>query len=232
MEIDVSFDFRTDAAGDPDATSPTLLRYHELLWSKPLPSGRDFRLTPDKRAPFALLHESELGRFRLTSDSVLPTLTRRPDMAAIVNRLPAADIDALNTVTYTIGGMVLWPGNQVDGRWTINQARGCTSSIADRFDLTLECVRRYYKGDAEHPLAAVFSRYRDFFDLFETFAGYVDFWLLDDLVHPDGSVKLFPPSEIFTGSPVPRNIDEYLAFCEHTVEFVSARNRRIYLLGL
>jgi hypothetical protein len=32
--IDITFDFRTDATGenpDPDASSPTLLRYHHLL---------------------------------------------------------------------------------------------------------------------------------------------------------------------------------------------------------
>jgi hypothetical protein len=45
MAIDITFDFRTDATGknpDPDASSPTLLRYHRLLWSKPLPSSRHF----------------------------------------------------------------------------------------------------------------------------------------------------------------------------------------------
>jgi hypothetical protein len=183
VTIDITFDFRTDATGmnpDPDASSPTLLRYHHLLWSKPLPSGKQFELAPRSQKPYALLHDSELGKFLLTSDSVLATFTRRPDMQAIIGQLPPADIVALNTITYTIGGMVLWPGNQIDGKWAINQARGCTGSIADRFDLTVECVRRHYQGDTTHPLADSFGRYRDFFDLFGSFAGYVDFWLLDD----------------------------------------------------
>jgi hypothetical protein len=107
---------------------------------QPLPSGRHFQLTSRSQKPNALLHDSDLGRFRLTTDSVLATFTRRPDMQAILGQLPPAGIDALNTITYTIGGMVLWPGNQIDGKWTINQARGCTSRIADRFDLTVECV--------------------------------------------------------------------------------------------
>jgi hypothetical protein len=114
-----------------------------------------------------------LGTFLLTSDAVLATFTRRPDMQVIIGQLPPADIDALNTITYTIGGMVLWPGNQIDGKWTINQARGCTGRIADRFDLTVECVRRHYEGDTTHPLADAFGRYRDFFDLFGSFAGSV-----------------------------------------------------------
>lgn len=65
-----------------------------------------------------------------------------------------------------------------------------------------------------------------------SFAGYVDFWLLDDLVDPDGAVKLFLPSENFTLSAVPRNLADYLAFCERTIEFVTARNERIRQLGL
>lgn len=233
MAIDITFDFRTDAAGaDPDASSPTLLRFHHLLWSKPLPSGRHFQLTPRTQKPYALVHESDLGRFLLTSDSVLATFTRRPDMQAIIGHLRAADIDGLRTITYTIGGMVLWPGNQINGKWTINQARGCTGRIADRFDLTLECIRRHYEGDAKHPLGDVFGRYLDFFDLFGNFAGYVDFWLLDDLVDTDGGVKLFLPSEDFTVPAVPRNLPDYLSFCERTVEFVTARNARIHRLAL
>jgi hypothetical protein len=42
--VDIAFDFRTDTppGADPDAASPTLKRYHRLLWSKPLPSGEVF----------------------------------------------------------------------------------------------------------------------------------------------------------------------------------------------
>ena len=76
-------------------------------------------------------------------------------------------------------------------------ARGCAGRIADRFDLTVECVCRHYECDTTHPLADAFGRYRDFFDLFGGFAGYVDFWILDDLVDADGGVKLFVPSENF-----------------------------------
>lgn len=233
MAIDITFDFRTDSGGkDPDSHSPTLLRYHKLLWSKPLPSGQAFELTPSSRKPYSLLHNSGLGAFYLTSDSVLATFTRRRDMQTIISQIPPADIVALNTITYTIGGMVLWPGNQIDGKWTINQARGCTGRIADRFDLTVECIRRHYLGDTTHPLATTFNRYRDFFDLFGSFAGYVRFWLLEDLVDTDGGVKLFLPSQDFSLPPVPQNLTDYLTFCDRTVAFVVARNQRISRLGL
>lgn len=233
MAIDITFDFRTDSAGkDPDSYSPTLLRYHQLLWSKPLPSGEQFQLTPRTRKPYVLLHNSSLGDFYLTSDSVLPTFTRRPDMQAIIRQIPPADVIALDTITYTIGGMILWPANQIDRKWTINQARGCTARIADRFDLTVECIRRHYEGDTAHPLADAFKRYSDFFDLFSSFVGYVDFWLLDDLVDTDGGVKFFLPSEDFTLPSIPRSLVDYLAFCERTIEFLMARNERIHHLRL
>jgi hypothetical protein len=233
--IDITFDMRTDAEGrDPDASSPTLLRYHQTLWSKPLPSGRPFSLSPrrTKGRSNYLLHESDLGRFELTSDSVLPTFTRRPDMQAIVAQVPPADIAAFNSITYTIGGMILWPGNRIDGKWTINQARGCNGRIADRFDLTIECVRQHYEGKRSNPLADVLARYSDFFSLFGDFAGYVDFWLLNDLVDEGGRVKQFLPSDEFRLSPIPSTFEDYLLYRDRTIEFVNARNRRIQALGL
>ena len=42
-----------------------------------------------------------------------------------------------------------------------------------------------------------------------SFAGYVNFWLLDDLVDTDGGVKLFLPSEDFTLPSVPRSLADY-----------------------
>lgn len=53
--IDTTFDFRTDSGGrDPDAHSPTLRRYHQRLWSRPLPSGTMFVL--DDTTPGEYLH--------------------------------------------------------------------------------------------------------------------------------------------------------------------------------
>jgi len=45
-------------------------------------------------------------------------------------------------------------------------------------------------------------------------------------------VKLFLPSEDFTLPSVPRSLADYLAFCERTIEFVTARNARIHQLAL
>jgi Family of unknown function (DUF6994) len=62
--IDTTFDFRTDAAGkDPDTYSPTLCRYHQVLWSKPLPSGDVLELVPTSRPPYYCSHTSRTGEF-------------------------------------------------------------------------------------------------------------------------------------------------------------------------
>jgi uncharacterized protein DUF6994 len=64
--IDITFDFRSDTppGKDPDTWSPTLRRYHQLLWSKRLASGVLFELDVSG-PPFYLHHRSELGEFSL-----------------------------------------------------------------------------------------------------------------------------------------------------------------------
>ena len=79
--IDITFDFRADTppGKDPDDRSPTLRRYHQILWSKPFPSGAPFEL--DVTTPGTYLHHlSELGEFSLSSDAVIPSLSRAPEL--------------------------------------------------------------------------------------------------------------------------------------------------------
>lgn len=225
--IDITFDFRTDAnGGDPDSTSPTLRRYHQLLWSKPLPNGKVFDLDGKSRNGY-LYHKSELGEFVLTSDSVLPTFSRHKRYAHIIVHIPQEEIDRFNYITYTVGGMMVFPGKKIDGRMTINGARGCNHKIRDRFDLTVECIRRYYR-DEESPLYADLDRYSNFFRLFDDFRGYVDFFLLQDLVTNDCStVQFFTDFDNFNTSPVPENLESYASFREQTIAFVEKRNNRI-----
>ena len=97
--IDTTFDFRSDTppGKDPDACSPTLRRYHQLLWSKPLPHGAPFEL--DVTTPSVYLHHlSELGEFFLTSDTVIPTFTRWRIMKHITEQIPEAENEAFRSV--------------------------------------------------------------------------------------------------------------------------------------
>ena len=225
--IDTTFDFRTDAGGrDPDSFSPTLRRYHRRLWSKPLSGGVVFTLTDQTRYAY-LHHRSEVGEFFLASDSVIHTLTNFAAMQSVVQDIPASETDAFLAQGYTIGAMMVFPGNRIDGKMTINGARGFNRRIADRMDLTLECIRRHYLGQ-DSPLAAVLARYSDFFALFGDFAGYVDFFFLQDLVTEDlGAVRFFTPFDSFTTSPLPPDLPAYVEYRRLSVEFVRARNLRI-----
>jgi hypothetical protein len=226
--IDITFDFRSDTPPekDPDALSPTLRRYHQLLWSKPLPSGAPFELDVTTPRPY-LHHRSELGEFFLSSDSVIPSFSRARELKHIIDQIPEEKREAFQRIGYTIGGMMVFPANRVDGKMTINGARGFHGSIRDRFDLTLECIRRHYVGEPS-PLSATLARYADFFGLFGDFAGYVDFFHLQDLVNEvDLTVKFSMPFEDFTASPLPGTLDAYLGYREHAIEFIESRNRRI-----
>jgi len=230
MEIDTSLDFRTDTPGypkrDPDVHSPTLRRYHKLLWSKPLPNGRLLHLDDTVRGAY-LHHRSELGEFFLSSDSVIPTFTRWGFAKAHPELYPPRENEAFMAISYTIGGMMVFPGNRVQGKWTINQARGCLKKISDRFDLTVECIRRHYAAERS-PLADTLARYRDFFVLFESFDGYVEFFLLRDLVNADCShVKFFMPFDDFQTASVPQDDATYREYRRRSIEFIEARNCRM-----
>lgn len=161
--IDVTFDFRTDTppGKDPDTFSPTLRRYHRLLWSKPLPDGRLFGIDED------LHHRSELGEFWLSSDTAIPNFAGSP---LVLEQFPEVQREGLGPIAYTIGGRIVFPATRAGTEMTINSARAFLGRIKDRFDLTVECIRRYYL-DQPSPLTDVLARYANFFGLFDDFAG-------------------------------------------------------------
>jgi hypothetical protein len=141
--------------------------------------------------------------------------------------IPEEENEEFRTKGSTIGGRIVFPANQIDGKQTINGARGCNSKINDRFDLTLECIRRHYI-DQDSPLAETLKRYGDFFALFEDFRGYVDFFMLQDLVVDNYSaVKFFMPFDDFKTPSVPGDVDTYREYRRLSIEFAEVRNRRI-----
>lgn len=229
IQIDINFDFRSDTpkGKDPDALSPTLRRYHKQLWSKPLPCGTLFDLD-DTRPRAYLRHNSEVGKFFLASDTANTSWKNYRKLSSVRNQLPTDDLKRFGAKVYSMGNMVVFPGNQIERKWTINQARGCHRRIKDRFDLTLECIRLHYIGKP-NPLAHVLNRYADFFDLFRDFQGYVDFFLLHDLVTDDcGAVTFFLPFDSFDrNSPHPKTVDEFSTYLQEATRFIDARNRRI-----
>lgn len=225
-DIDVTFDIRSDANGkDPDRHSPTLRNFHRLLWSKPLPDGTQFDL--DDRFPNGyLLHASSLGEFALSSDMIHRTFRRVRRYESLISRIPETFLDEFSRRGCTIGGTIVFPSNKIDGKHTINQARGIHRRIEDRFDLTLECIRRHYSGK-ESPLAEVLARYSAYFSLFTSFDGYVSHFLLQDLVDDGGNVRFFTTWDDFSSPPMPPSVEEYMEYGGRALSFVDARNERI-----
>jgi hypothetical protein len=73
-ELNIDFTFYTDTPPnkDMDACSPTLRRYHKMLWNKELPNGQMLELVDANRKSY-LYHKSSLGEFSFSSDSITPS---------------------------------------------------------------------------------------------------------------------------------------------------------------
>lgn len=225
LMIDVTFSVYSDTppGKDPDRYSATLRRYHKQLWSKQLPGGAYFAL--NDHLPGLLTHRSELGDFTLSSDSIGHTYRRVKHLSHIVEQVSREETDQFFDLCSTIGGYILFPSKRVENKMTINGARGTNRKIGDRFDLTLECIRRMYLG-RESPLQDTLGRYAEFFSLFRDFEGYFSFFLLQDLVEGQ-SVNFHLPFDNFQRSPFPQDLGEYMYYKENVSRFISSRNRRI-----
>lgn len=219
--IDTAFDFYSDTplGKDPDALSPTLRRYHQILWSKPLPNGEKLDLSTNGRKYLTWKD------FVFGSDAITNSYRHRKKMASLIADV-MHEADELFQAGSTIGAYTIFPSAQIDRKNTINQARGVIATIDDRFDLTLECIRRHYSRECS-PLSEVLSRYGKFFDLFYDFRGYVDFFLLQDLVDDAYEVKFFLPFDNFERRGAPSNPEEYRALKEATLAFIQSRAERI-----
>jgi hypothetical protein len=148
-------------------------------------------------------------------------------MSHIINQVPSEKVDSLFLAGSTIGAYCIFPYNKINNKMTINQARGVNQRIWDRFDLTLECIRRFYE-DKESPLYEVLKRYTDFFNLFCNFKGYVDFFLLHDLVSSDySSVRFFLQHRDFEEPPLPQSLSDYLVYRDNTIIFIKNRGQRM-----
>lgn len=225
MIIDTNFNVYSDAGGrDPDSSSPTLRKYHKLLWSKSLPNGKDFQLHDDKRGAY-LYHRSGLGEFFLGSDAITHSYKNHKRKYWLTRQI-SNEVDELFDLGSTIGAYIVFPNNRIDGNHTINQSRGVNSLIDDRFDLTLECIRLFYIGK-ESPLYDVLLRYKNFFDLFEDFIGFIHFFLLEDLIDENNNIGFYLPFDDFKTRPTFSDVDEYLLYKKRVMSFIKARNKRI-----
>ncbi len=257
IDIDVDFSFTDDTPNywkifneqnsssgcpDPDSKSPTLRSYHQKLWSKLLPNGDKMELE-EKPRDYLIWKD-----FRFGADSIVNMYFHRinnpltDEIKQYLCNNANEDGTKFNDFTslykdylkksYTIGGSIIFPTSN-----SINVARG--TSLNDRFDLTLECIRLYYLGDntlkANKTIFDALMTNKPFFDLFENFKGYVDFFYLNDLVTDDyTAIKYFnsctdiihakyPSSD----AKYPSSAEDWLALYKNQLAFVKNRNIRI-----
>lgn len=190
-----------------------------------MPDGTLFSLSTQRPRTY-LHHASHRGEWFLSSDSIVHTYAAWHRTRSVVHQIPPDEIREFVNLACTVGGYIVFPVD-ADRRPTLNQARGVRAVISDRFDLTLECIRRHYLG-ATSPLTDVLSAYADFFALFESFENFAEFFLLQDLVEPRSDrIRFLLPFEDFAGRPLPQTVAEYRHYRDRCTEFVCARNARI-----
>ena len=228
MQVDTSFDFRCESNGkDPDAYSPTLRSYHRFLWSKQLPIGENLEI---EEINSALIYRFNMQTLKFGSDSISNSYIGTKRITHLVGQITQTEFEEFRDKGSTIGGYLIFPSEREGGRMTINGARGFNTKIADRFDLTLECIRLHYLR-LQHPLESTFGSPINnfFFSLFRDFKGYVDFFLLQDMTDSKyEKVNFFTQIENpFINSPIPETAAEFREYKAATLEFVRRRNQRI-----
>ena len=189
-----------------------------------MPSGRFLELRDDVKGAY-LYHESELGVFYLGSDAITHSYKNHKRKKWLTEQIPT-EVDELFNTGSTIGAYIIFPNNRIDGKHTINQARGVNSLIDDRFDLTLECIRRFYLGE-NSPLYKTLLRYKSFFDLFDDFLGYVDFFFLNELLIDNTTVNFYLPFDGFKTRPSFSDVSQYLLYKQRVMGFIKSRNKSI-----
>ncbi len=236
IELNRDYWLDTPPDKDPDSFSKSLNEHHRILWSKALPNGKIFELTGSNSGGFKLIYTPEKGEpLYLSSDGLGHALF---DVKTVsysgyfphesIRKQCREVIEDFWKQQVGIAWYIIFPAFMRDGH-TINQARGVNPKILDRFDLTLECIRRYYqKEKGQNPLREALNRYKDFFNLFVDFEGYVNFFHLQDLLEDRySSIHFWLPFDDFERSPLPQRPEEYRNYKDNVCRFFTARRDRI-----
>ena len=159
--FDIAFNYLLDTTPpgkDPDSHSPRLKADHQLLWKKELREGQLFELTDSqdakvRRKNYLIFEQTPDKWFTVGSDAITNSYTRWGKPKALVEakaELSEEQKRRYLNPPYTIGSAMIWPVRGIHLP-TLNTARGLRKSIADRMDLTLECIRRHYAKEPGSP---------------------------------------------------------------------------------
>ena len=182
--------------------------------------------TPDQGARTLTCTLADGTTLRVSSDTIATSHSGYAEIRPLHAGLPDQYRNYIENTFYRMAGFIVFPVHPQ----SVNQLRGWR--LRDRFDLTLECIRRHYTGEA-HPLADVMTQNARFFGLFGSghtgFLRYVEFFHLQWLV-VDGSVRWFDGSLATPDLDAPRlpaTADRYRAYLDSVVEFTDDRTERI-----
>jgi len=228
-KIDVGFCFLDDPdfVTDADRDSRLLRRWHQRLWSKSLSEGQSIAwdLEPGTSCLVS-------GAHRVSSDTIATTHSNYQRLGAsqLWEALDEHERLRFDRLFYTIGGFIIFPTRPQ----SLNQRRGTGGAVADRFDLTLECIRQHYIGLGNNPLADVLSVDAAYFRLFGQgaagFATFIEFFHLQDLATADAVRWLdgrVGGEWRFDRPALPQTLDDYRKYLANVADFVAARNARI-----
>lgn len=239
---------------DPDRRSKSLADTHAFLWSGKTGNVQNpdikLNLNVVGRKNFVLIDKDSSMRF--SSDTLVNSFkwkrTKETVLRPLIDEYGSLDEyhkkqEDFTKKAYTIGGMIIFPWrDRAHQKESINRQRGFDTLIADRVDLTIECIRRYFFNES-NPCkllsSSVLEKNGDFFLLFGTgfdgFKAYIDFFFLNDIVSPDYKkvrsfigTKEFLEQDVFSSSPsYPKNKEEWLQWKENAITFIDKRNQRI-----
>ncbi len=228
---------------DPDSKSKKLHEFHKTLWSKKLPDGRLWDLKTrwdngysfdwhDGKAPRSYSSDSLCNSFRWKNYGMLDVLKEVRNKIENEMHLDYHKwLEDYVRKLYMMGGMIIFP-KRPGG---INSVRAI-SRVKDRVDLTFECIRRWYAGESNNPMKHCLDTDADFLNLFKDFKGYVDFFLLQDIVTDDYKhVKNLLGEKEFCDDffkirgevTIPKNVTDYIQWHDNLIDFVEKRNKRI-----
>lgn len=168
---------------------------------------------------------------RFGCDSIANVMT--PQNEPISRYLSSSELKRYYTIINSIGGKIIFPKHKK----SINQYRGAQwkKYIGDRFDYTLECIRRYFDDPSEkygwYPLKDEIKNDGKFFSKFSSFSEYIKFFFLEDIVDKNENIKFFlgenSDIDFNITQAIPSDLDKWRLLYNKTIEFAEARTMRI-----
>lgn len=207
---------------DPDKYNDELGKAHCILWSS------KNKLGELGHSKYNRLSTTINGiEFIFTPDSITNSYYKNKTVSSFDDEVQQL-IEEYKRKENTIGSSIIFP-IRIDGQsiiWTMNRARGLSKKVHDRFDYSLECIKRYYDKNEDNPLLKAVEKSSKFFDTFDSFKEYVDFFFLNDLVDENYNVISFTDTIDFDCA-IPKTKESYIKYLKNTMTFVKKRDLRI-----